>query len=56
MRIIGWRENPAGGEWILKDWTKEDYEILKASHALFARKFNSENRTFLEDICKLAVR
>lgn len=56
MRIIGWRENPGSEEWILKDWTEADYETLTGSLALFARKFNSENRAFLGKICELATR
>ena len=55
MRAIGWRENPAGGEWILQDWTDADFEQLKASPALFARKFNSRDRGFLQKICELAA-
>ena len=54
MRIIGWRENPAGGECILKEWTEADYETLRTSPALFARKFNSQDQGFLQKICELA--
>ena len=54
MRMIGWHENPNGGEWILQDWSAADYEQLKASPALFARKFNGRDRGFLKKICELA--
>ena len=54
MRMIGWRENPNGGEWTLQDWSADDFEQLKASSALFARKFNGRDRGFLQKICELA--
>jgi hypothetical protein len=56
MREIGWRENPQGGEMVLQDWTEADFGRLKTSPALFARKFNSQDRAFLEKICELAAR
>lgn len=42
LRAIGW-ENGA-----LRDWTADDYERLVQSDALFARKFNSRDRAFVE--------
>lgn len=54
MRAISWRENPAGGEMVLQDWSEADYESLKASPALFARKFNGRDPGFLKKICELA--
>lgn len=54
LRLIGWRENPSGGEWVLKDWSKEDYQILRDSSAFFARKFNSGDGAFLKKICELS--
>ena len=56
MREIGWRTNPDGTEMVLQDWSAGDFERLKASPALFARKFNSKDRAFLEKICELAAR
>ncbi len=56
MRIIGWREQPGSEEWVLKDWSAEDYSLLEASPALFARKFNSQDQGFLQKICELATR
>ncbi|NAW51337.1 glycosyl transferase [Elizabethkingia argentiflava] len=37
MRMIGWKNG------VLYDWQNQDYESLRASELLFARKFNSEN-------------
>ena len=54
MRAISWREKPAGGEMVLKDWSEADFESLKASPALFARKFNGRDPGFLKKICELA--
>lgn len=48
MRAIGWRDGQ------LYDWTAEDYEMLAASDALFARKFNSKNPEFIDKIVKLS--
>lgn len=47
LRAIGWRD----GE--LKDWCAADYEALAASPALFARKFNSSDREFIQRIVAL---
>lgn len=54
MRLIGWRPDPEGGNWTLQDWTAADYEQIKASSALFARKFNSRDVVFLDKICELS--
>ncbi|MBR5100847.1 MAG: glycosyl transferase [Bacteroidales bacterium] len=56
MRAIGWQENPAGGEMVLQDWSEEDFDFLRASPALFARKFNGRDPGFLRKICELAAR
>lgn len=56
MREIGWRETPGKAEWVLRDWSSADYEFLKSSPALFARKFNSGDSGFLQKICELAAR
>lgn len=48
MRAIGWRNG------CLYDWTAEDYEMLKNSEALFARKFNSRDMEFIEK-CRKSV-
>ena len=55
MRAISWRENPASAEMILQDWSEVDYDSLKVSPALFARKFNSRDLGFLRKICELAA-
>ncbi|MBO4817501.1 MAG: glycosyl transferase [Bacteroidales bacterium] len=49
MRSIGWRN----GE--LVDWSGADYEKLKSSPALFARKFNSRDMGFIEKIKDLSI-
>ena len=49
MRSIGWRN----GE--LVDWSGADYEKLKFSPALFARKFNSRDMEFIEKIKNLSI-
>lgn len=56
MREISWREKPGSTEMILQDWSAADYEKLKGSPALFARKFNSRDCGFLQKICELATR
>lgn len=48
LRHIGWREGA------LYDWTRADYEDLKHSTALFARKFNEEDSDFLDSIIELS--
>ena len=48
LRHIGWREGA------LYDWTRADYEDLKHSTALFARKFNEEDPDFLDSIIELS--
>lgn len=48
MRAIGWREGQ------LYDWTAKDYEMLAASEALFARKFNSRDLEFIDKIVRLS--
>ena len=54
MRAIGWRENPGSKELILKDWMADDYDLLKDSPALFARKFNSSDMVFINRILELS--
>lgn len=54
MRCIGWREVPGMQTWQLLDWTSTDYDILAASPALFARKFNSRDKAFIEKIVSLS--
>ena len=48
LRHIGWRDGA------LYDWTRADYEDLKRSTALFARKFNEEDPDFLDSIIALS--
>ena len=48
LRHIGWRDGA------LYDWTRADYEDLKRSAALFARKFNEEDPAFLDSIIELS--
>ena len=47
MRCIGWRDDE------LIDWCATDYETLAASPALFARKFNSTDLMFIQQIVAL---
>ena len=56
IRAISWRDNPAGGEMVLQDWSESDFEFLKSSPALFARKFNSRDPQFLEKVISLSNR
>ena len=51
MRLIGWRCTPDGKKWTLRDWSAADFEQIKASPALFARKFNGRDVGFLDKIC-----
>lgn len=44
MRAIGWKDG------CLHDWSAEDLPLLKASPALFARKFNSKDMNFIHNI------
>lgn len=48
MRAIGWRNG------ILIDWGPNDYDVLKESPALFARKFNSSDMKFINDVLKIS--
>ncbi len=48
MRAIGWREGQ------LHDWCEKDFEELKVSPALFARKFNAKDPAFLDRIVNLS--
>lgn len=50
LRCIGWRNDE------LYDWTAADYDMLVASGALFARKFNSKDPAFIERIAALSAR
>ncbi len=54
MRCIGWREVPGMQTWQLLDWAAADYETLASSPALFARKFNSRDKAFIEKIVSLS--
>lgn len=48
LRAIGWRD----GE--LVDWAPGEYDALKGSQALFARKFNSKDMEFIRRIVELS--
>jgi hypothetical protein len=50
MRLAGWRKKG-----LLEDWTMVDVGTLRTSGALFARKFNSKDKTFLKIISTLAI-
>ncbi|MBR0500115.1 MAG: glycosyl transferase [Bacteroidales bacterium] len=54
MRAIGWKQDPDTGRWSLIDWNAADYGALTASPALFARKFNSKDMSFIEKIVSLS--
>lgn len=49
LRLVGWR--PDG---TLADWSARDFEVLKESPALFARKFNLKDRDFLNRVKSLS--
>ena len=48
MRAIGWRDGA------LIDWSAADYDMLAASPALFARKFNNSDPAFIQRIVRLS--
>lgn len=48
QRAIGWKDGQ------LVDWCEKDFDELKNSHALFARKFNSRDWQFIERIVDLS--
>lgn len=48
MRAIGWKNN------MIVDWTRNDYEELRDSDALFARKFNSKDPGFIQSVLDLS--
>ena len=50
MRCIGWRED---GQLI--DFSADDLPVLQQTEYLFARKFNSRDKAFLEDILALSA-
>lgn len=56
MRETGWHQDPESGTWTMREWTVDDYDRLKATSTLFARKFNSRDMVFLRNICELAAR
>lgn len=47
MRCIGWKDDE------LIDWCAADYDTLSATSALFARKFNSKDMAFIQQIVSL---
>lgn len=49
MRYIGWRTD---GQLI--DFTQEDLSALRETECLFARKFNTRDRSFLEEVLTLS--
>lgn len=55
MRAIGWLPCPSSEKWDLVDWTTSDFDTLATSPALFARKFNSKDKTFIEKIVSLSL-
>ena len=54
MRAIGWKEVSKTKSWQLVDWTEADFGALAQSPALFARKFNSRDRAFIEKVVSLS--
>lgn len=50
MRCIGWRED---GQLI--DFSADDLPVLQQTEYLFARKFNSRDKAFLDDILALSA-
>jgi hypothetical protein len=48
MRAIGWRNDQ------LIDWCADDFNTLAASPALFARKFNSKDPSFIERVREMS--
>ncbi len=48
MRYIGWQDNQ------LLDFTSKDLDALKKSEALFARKFNAKDPSFLSEVLSLS--
>ena len=49
MRAIAWRE---GG--VLIDYSWDDLRFLQESEFLFARKFNTRDMNFIQEILKLS--
>ena len=54
MRAIGWKEVSKTESWQLVDWTTADFGTLAQAPALFARKFNSRDRAFIEKVVSLS--
>lgn len=54
MRAIGWKEVSKTDSWQLVDWVAADFDTLAQSSALFARKFNSRDRAFIEKVVSLS--
>ena len=50
MRYIGWR-----GDDKLIDFSAKDFPVLQETEYLFARKFNSRDKAFLDDILALST-
>lgn len=49
VRAIGWKNGH------LEDWGPNDYDKLKESPALFARKFNTRDMDFIKKVTNLAI-
>ena len=49
VRAIGWKNGH------LEDWGTDDYDKLRESPFLFARKFNTQDMDFIRKITKLAI-
>lgn len=48
LRLIGWKDGR------LQDWQARDFDLLAASDALFARKFNVSDMGFVERVLSLS--
>ena len=48
LRLIGWKNGR------LQDWQAADFDLLAASDALFARKFNASDMGFVERVLSLS--
>ncbi len=48
LRLVGWKDGR------LQDWQAVDYDLLAASDALFARKFNTSDMRFVQRVLSLS--
>lgn len=50
LRLVGWKDGH------LSDWTSDEWETIRNSNALFARKFNNSDQVFINKVVSLSLK